>query len=125
MFRVMLSFLEDVRLNFRIADAIDILMIAVLLYSALIWFRQTASRSVLTGVSVVAAVYFLARVLDMYLTLLVFHTAFAVLLVMLVVVFQEEIRRAFERLAVLGTLPQRKSPSTFASQTDAIVEAAF
>jgi diadenylate cyclase len=125
MLRTVLSFFEDLRQNFRIADAIDIAVIAVLLYSALVWFKQTASRSVLIGVSVLAAVYFLARVLDMYLTSLVFHTAFAVLLVMMVVVFQEEIRRAFERVAILGTLRQRRLAFTFADEADALVEAAF
>ena len=125
MFRTLLLFVEDVRLNFRIADAIDIVVIATLLYSALVWFRQTASRSILVGVSVLAAVYFLARVLDMYLTSLVFHTAFAVLLVMMVVVFQEEIRRAFERVASLGTLRQRRLAFAFANEVDVLVEAAF
>jgi diadenylate cyclase len=125
MFRSILSFFEDLRQNFRIADAIDIAVIAVLLYSALVWFKQTASRRVVIGVSIVAAIYFLARGLDMYLTSLVFHTAFAVLLVMMVVMFQEEIRRAFERVAILGLLRKRWLPSTFAAEMDELVEVAF
>ena len=120
-----LSFFDDLWQNFRIADAIDIAVIAVLLYSALVWFKQTASRSVVIGVSVVTAIYFLARALDMYLTSLVFHTAFAVLLVTMVVVFQEEIRRAFERVAILGTRRQRRLPTAFADEMDALVETTF
>ena len=120
-----LSFFQEVRLNFRVADAFDIAVITLLLYSILVWVKQTASRSVLIGVSVLTAVYFVARAFDMYLTSLVFHTAFAVLLVMLVVVFQEEIRRAFERVAILGSLRRKETPSAFSAEMDVLVETVF
>lgn len=90
MLRSLLSFFEEFRQTFRIADAVDIAVISVLLYSLLIWFRRSASRSAVVGISLLTALYLLARTFDMYLTSLVFHTAFAVLLVVLVVVFQEE-----------------------------------
>ena len=116
MLRTILAFLEELRQNFRIADAIDIIVIAALLYSVLVWFRQTASRSIVVGVSVVAAIYFVARALDMHMTSLLFHAAFAVVLVVLVVVLQEDIRRVFEWIATLGTRRHRQLSSVLASE---------
>jgi DNA integrity scanning protein DisA with diadenylate cyclase activity len=46
----------------------------------------------------------------MYMTAQLFHAAFAVLLVAVVVVFQEDLRRLFERVATLGKLRGRSAP---------------
>ena len=94
--------------GFRIADLFDVLIISFFIYSVIVWFRKTASRSVVIGILLLTAVYFLARILDLYLTLILFQTFFAVFLVALVVVFQEEIRRAFERVALWGTFRDRR-----------------
>lgn len=93
---------DGLRQSFRFDDALDIALIATLLYALLVWFKQSASRGMIIGASVLTVLYFSARTLDMYLTSLLFHTAFAVLLVMIVVLFQEEIRRLFERVAQWG-----------------------
>ena len=121
-----MTYAEELRQHFRFVDALDICVIAGLIYAGLVWFKHTASRNVIIGVTVLAALYFLARTLDMYLTSLVFHTAFAVLLVLLVVLFQEEIRRAFERIAAWGTLQELRPQTTaLCDEVDAIVEASF
>lgn len=125
MFEAVLSQLDELLRGFRFADAADILLIAILVYSAMLWALRTASRQIVIGVSVLLAVYFLAQSADMYLTSLVFQTAFAVLLVMLVVVFQEEIRRAFEQLAAWGTLKEFKQTPKDASEVDLTVETVF
>lgn len=106
------SFLQELSRNFRIADLFDILIISLCVYSAIIWFRRTTSRSVVIGILLLTLVYFLARTFGLYLTSLLFQTFFAVLLVALVVVFQEEIRRAFERIAIWGTFRDRRRFAT-------------
>jgi uncharacterized protein (TIGR00159 family) len=98
----MAQWVENLARSFRWADAFDIALVAVFLYALLSWFKQTASRSVLIGVILLAMVYFLARAFDMYVTALIFRAAFTVLLVALVVVFQEDLRRGFERLGTWG-----------------------
>ena len=103
----LIPYFEEFRQNFRFVDALDVAVIAVLLYAGLVWFKQTASRSVVVGVTVVTALYFLARTFDMYLTSLVFHMAFAVLLVVFVVLFQEDIRRVL-RISLNLTRRQRR-----------------
>jgi diadenylate cyclase len=120
------SVLQELRENFRVVDAFDIAVIAVLLYGVLLWFRQSASRSVVVGVSAMMLLYFAARTFDMYLTSLVFQTAFTVILVVMVVLFQEDIRRVFERVAGWGGFG-RMRPGTTARlrEFNTLVEAAF
>ncbi|MCS7468491.1 diadenylate cyclase [Stieleria sp. ICT_E10.1] len=116
--------LDELRQTFRIVDAIDIVLVSAFLYASLLWFRQTASRGVLVGLAGLAWVYFLARSLDMYLTSLAFHTTFAVLLFILVVVFQEDLRRLLERVASFQSVPfEHGGPSGV--QIDSLVEVVF
>lgn len=111
------------RLEFRVADALDIAAVAVLVYWLLVWFRQSASRSLVLGVAAVTGLYFLARTLDMVMTSLVYQTAFAATLVVLVVLFQEELRRFFERIAHWGSLGQlRPKTAVLVERVDALVE---
>lgn len=118
-------FIEELRENFRIADAFDIALISLLLYALLIWFRTTASRSLAIAISALAILYLAARVFDLYLTSLVFHAAFAAVLVVLVVVFQEDLRRLLERLATWGSLPARRQQVDVHPEVNTLVEAVF
>ncbi len=104
----MAEWFDELTRSFRPADAIDIALVAMFLYAVLSWFKETASRSVLVGVFLLALVYFMARAFDMYMTVLLFQAVFAVLLVTLVVVFQEDLRRAFERLGTWGKIGERR-----------------
>jgi uncharacterized protein (TIGR00159 family) len=125
MLDTILSFLDEFAHNFRISDAVDILLMSLFLYSALVWFKETASRRVLMGVLVLVAIYFSARAFDMYLTSLVFHTGFAALVIVLIVVFQEDLRRMFERVAGWGALRRLRDPHSAEFHVDVLVEAAF
>jgi uncharacterized protein (TIGR00159 family) len=115
---------EDIYRSFRLADAFDIAFVAVFIYTALTWFKETTSRYVFVGVGVLTMIYFAARAFDMYMTVFFFQAVFAVLLVALVVVFQEDLRRAFERLATFGTVRERLRPAAQSGEIDALVEAA-
>ena len=119
-----LSFFDELSRTFRIVDAVDILLVAVFLYTALVWFQRTASRGVLAGMAALALVYFFARGLDMYLTSLAFHTTFAILLFVLVVVFQEDLRRLFERVSALQSVRISNSPG-LEFEIDELVESVF
>ena len=108
-------------MSFDVSDLIDIAVITLFIYSILIWFRRTTSRRVVIGICLLAAIYLLARLFDLYLTQLLFRTVFAVLLIALVVVFQDEIRRAFERLAIWGSFRDRRRYAGFHA-ADALLE---
>lgn len=101
MIETIVSFTDELRQSFRLVDAVDILLVSAFLYATLVWFKKTTSKGVLIGMATMAAVYFIARGLDMYLTSLAFQASFAVLLFGLVVVFQEDLRRFLERIASL------------------------
>ena len=95
--------------NIGVADVIDILVVTVLLYTATAWLRQTQAAFVIRGIFVLAAVYIVARYLDLQLTAWLFQGFFAIFLIIIVVIFQEELRQIFERIAVwsLATKPPR------------------
>jgi uncharacterized protein (TIGR00159 family) len=105
----MFHYFLNIARNFRPADLVDILIISGLLYGVLVWFRHAASRFVILGIALLGIVYILSKSFQLYLTAVVLQGFFAVLLVALVVIFQEELRRFFERLATVG-LARKNGP---------------
>ncbi|HEY1265876.1 MAG TPA: diadenylate cyclase [Candidatus Binatia bacterium] len=83
-----------------ISDIIDILFVAILVYTAMVWLRTTRAAFVLRGIFVLAIVYLIARQFELQLTAWIFQGFFAIFLIMIVVIFQEELRQIFERVAV-------------------------
>lgn len=125
MIETLSTFGREFMQSFRLADAADIAVIAVFLYSALVWFRETASRRVVVGVTLLAALYFAARTFDLYMTSRLLHGGFAILLIILVVIFQEDLRRIFESIAAVGTLRPLRDPEPESGELDTLVEVLF
>lgn len=110
--------------NIRIQDIIDIIIVTVLISILLSWFKQRPTRLVLIGISVVALIYGLARFLQLYLTTLIFQGFFAIFLFVLVVIFQEDLKRFFERLGLMGQMGKRINRTTpYAAVAEAITSA--
>ncbi|HMJ11880.1 MAG TPA: diadenylate cyclase [Polyangiaceae bacterium] len=125
MFSALAGILEDVFGGVRLADIIDVIVVSVFTYAVIAWVRRARSRFVLLGFATLVALYFVARLLDMYLTLFLFQAGITVALLALVVIFQEEIRRAFERIATSGLLRAGRAPAeTPSGSLDLIIEAA-
>ena len=98
--------------NIRIQDFLDVAIIALMIFAALTWFKARASRFVLIGITLLGGVYLAARFFQLYLTTIVLQGFFAILLFVLVVIFQEDLRGFFERLAMLGKIGKKfPSPS--------------
>jgi diadenylate cyclase len=95
----------DVAFNFT--DLLDVLFVAALLYTLIVWIRRTQAAFVAIGIVILGAFSILARAMDLRLTAWLFQGFFAIFLVIIVVIFQEELRQLFERVA-LWTLPQRR-----------------
>ena len=91
----------------RVQDIVDILMIAVMIYGLLIWFKKTASRFVLVGIVLLGIVYMLSRFFQLYMTAVILQSVFAVIIFALIVIFQEELKRFFERLALWGRIRKK------------------
>ena len=82
------------------SEVIDILVVAILLYTAVVWAQRTRAALVVRGILVFGAIYIIARYLDLQMTAWIFQGFFAIFLIIIVVIFQEELRRIFEQLAV-------------------------
>jgi len=79
---------------------LDILFMWVVVYALLVWSKSTRAASVLTGILIVAGIYLLTRQLNMVLASGLLEKFFAIILIALVVIFQEELRHVFEQIAV-------------------------
>ncbi len=89
-----------------ISDVLDVGFMSFLIYIVLVWFKRTRAAFVLTGILIIAAVYLVAQQFNLVLTAWVLQGFFAVILLALVIIFQEEIRRFFEQVALLGVRPR-------------------
>jgi diadenylate cyclase len=96
--------------SIRIQDILDVTIIALMIFAMLTWFKTRASRFVLIGITLLGGVYLAARFFQLYLTTIVLQGFFAISLFVLVVIFQEDLRGFFEKLAILGTIG-KKFPS--------------
>ena len=90
---------------------VDIAFMSLLVYTLLVWFKKTRAAFVIIGLSVAGGAYVLARVLDLSLTTTVFHAFFAVILILMIVIFQEEIKHFLENIGSRSALSTRKQSS--------------
>lgn len=101
-------------------DLIDIGVMTFLVYLVLVWFKKTRAASVLIGILIIAGFYLVARQFNLFLTASVFQAFFAVILVAVVVIFQEELRHFFERVAVWGRTPFGRKGGERLSYTEVV-----
>lgn len=90
-------------------DLIDILFLTIVAYQLYIWFRETRALRVLIGLAVLGGVYSLAKLWGLFLTTKVFQVLWQVLLILLLILFQSEIRQVLEKVSLLRYLRSRKS----------------
>lgn len=93
------------------ADLIDVALVAALLYALIVLLRGARAHLALVGIGVLALVYLIAEQLGLTLTASIFQAFFAVFLILLVVVFQAEIRQMFERIALVGLRQRGPAPA--------------
>jgi diadenylate cyclase len=90
-------------------EAADIVIVTVTVFVLLRILRTSRARLALAGMSVVGLVDLAARQIGLPLTAWFFQGLFLVSAVVLVLAFQDDLKRFFERLAVLG-FRRRPSP---------------
>jgi len=103
----------------RLTDVIDVALVAVALWAALSWLRRARARIALAGVAIAGAAFLVARQLELQMTVWILQGFFAVLVLVLVVVFQEDLRRLFDQIAVWGL--RRKPAPAPPDAVDALV----
>ncbi|MBI3252860.1 MAG: DNA integrity scanning protein DisA nucleotide-binding domain protein [Candidatus Omnitrophica bacterium] len=105
------------------ADFLDITLVAFVLYAFFFWFKKTKAVFVFTGFVISSFLYLVARELKLHLITALMQGFFAVVLVAIVVIFQEEIRRFFEQIAMWSLNPRlrKKRTSVSEEETDTLV----
>jgi diadenylate cyclase len=89
-------------------ELLDIALMAVLVYGILVWLRHTQAQLALIGASTLGGAYLLARQAGLALTAWALQGFVAVAAVLLVVVFQADLRRGLERVALPALGRRRK-----------------
>ncbi len=91
-----LATLKDV----GITDLVDIALMSVLIYAVLVWFQRRRAILVLSGIVICGLLYVVAHLFNLFLTTSVLQAFFAVILIAIIIIFQEELRSFFEQIAV-------------------------
>lgn len=95
--------------NLSPVDLLDILFLSLVLYHLYVWFRGSKALRVLIGLFALAACYSLARYFGLFLTTWVFHLLWQVLVILILILFQQEIRQALERFDPLRAFTRRRA----------------
>lgn len=112
------SFLPDI----RVVDVLDVALVAALIYAVIVALRAARAGLAVAGMGILVATSLAARWLGMQLTAWLLQGFLAVFVVVLVVVFQAELRGIFERIAAIGLRRGRETTPTV-DATSAIVRA--
>ena len=99
--------------GFRWQDGLDIFLLAVVLYSGLNLIRGTRAVPMLIGLGMVYGIYFLSGQLEIYTIHVLLQNLLGWSLVLVFIVFQNDIRRALTQVGT-GPLfsPRARHPTT-------------
>ena len=92
-------------------DLLDILLVAIFGWLAIGYLRRTRARPALVGLAILAGIYAVANSVDLRLTATLLRGFFAVVVIVLIVVFQEDLRRVFEQLGSWRTAANATPPA--------------
>jgi diadenylate cyclase len=92
----MFESIQGILSNFRVWDAIDIAIVAYLIYKILGFINETRAQQLVRGLLILVAAFFVSDFLDLYLLNWLLKSLVAMGLFAIVVLFQPELRRALE-----------------------------
>ena len=84
--------------TFRPRDAIDIVLVAIVLYRVFVMFKETRAVQMLLGLGGLMVASFLARYFELFSTSWLLDNFWSFWVLALIVLFQPELRRALTRL---------------------------
>jgi uncharacterized protein (TIGR00159 family) len=94
--------------DLRFQDVLDILFLCMVAYHLYLWFKGTKALRALVGLLVLGVIFTVARTWGLFMTTWVFQILWQVLVILLIILFQSEIRQALERVDPLQALGFRK-----------------
>ena len=84
----------DVLYNIRILDILDVVVVAFIIYRIILLIKGTRAVQMLLGLAVIVAVYIASRVGDLHTLNWILSNFLASIILVIVVIFQNDIRRA-------------------------------
>src|SRR3989338_9610514 len=84
--------------SFRLRDAVDILVVSLVLYRVFVMFKETRAVQMLLGLGALMAASFLAHRFELYGTSWLLENFWSFWVLALIVLFQPELRRALAQL---------------------------
>jgi uncharacterized protein (TIGR00159 family) len=111
----------DRLLPFALSEFVDVALVAVLLWLAIVALRRSGATLALVGLAILGGVYVASLRFELELTTWILRGFFAAFVIVVVVVFQEDIRRLFEQIAVWGL--RRRPPAIPLGSIDLLVRA--
>ena len=94
----MVEFFQNVFVEFRLIDVLDIIIVAYLVYKILGFIQETRAQQLVRGLVVLGIVFFLSDFLKLYLLNWLLRNFVTMGLFALIVLFQPELRRGLEQL---------------------------
>jgi len=92
----------------RIQDIADILIMTLLVYQLYFWFRKTRALQVVLGLGSLVVLYFITKNLGLFMISWVLQELGTVIFIVIVVIFQGEIRQALYRFSLLRNFFDKK-----------------
>lgn len=84
--------------TFQLKDAIDIILVAFIIYYIFRLIRQTRSAQVVKGLAILLAAYILSTLFDLTMLSSLLRMIFEFAVIIIVIIFQPEIRKILENL---------------------------
>lgn len=103
------------------SEVADIALVALLLWLAIVGLRRSGATLAIVGLAILGAVYVASLRFELELTTWILRGFFAAFVIVVVVVFQEDLRRLFEQIAVWGL--RRRARAIPAGSIDVLVRA--
>lgn len=82
----------------RVVDFFDILIVSIVVYYALIWFYNSRAFQLFKGFLVIVLLFIFSKILHLYTIEWLMQELATIIMILLIIVFQPELRRALERL---------------------------
>ncbi|MDO8644796.1 MAG: diadenylate cyclase [bacterium] len=101
---------------------VDIVLMTVIVYAVLVWFQRKRAAFVLTGILICGVIYLIAHQFHLFLISSLFQGFFAVILILVIVIFQEELKYLFEQIAVYSFNRKLKGkPRTLGREVEILI----
>jgi uncharacterized protein (TIGR00159 family) len=111
--------------NLTWLDFVDILLITFVVYQLFILFHRTKGFRILIGLSFLGVIYIMVRSWGLFLSTWVFQVFWQALIILIIIVFQPEIRDVLEKVNLLNFIQGKKNSSPDTSRIEAISRATF